>query len=383
MKTFTLLLLACGMGLGAYAQDTYRLNGELSSDSRKSVKQVFITYNDELGNTIKLDSAKVKRGKFSFEGTIPPQVEKVSLTGFPKGSLNFFLDPAELSVANIDAQAPEKARVTGSHNNEMYNRVKDLESQKKQEIAQKLETYKASLPANVKADPALLKSYTDAAAHQLNELAKLDVLAFISDNLYEPIAVWLVDEYCRDYFSPYTMQRDVLTALPPKVKAHPLYQEMLSFALSEDIKSGAEAPVIVGKDPEGKRLSTADLKGKYLLVHFWASDDPASTAEVAQLKEALKAAQQFGRFAVLSYSLDTNHKAWTDAIARLGMTDANWHHASALHGLESKAAQIYKVKKLPYSVLINPTGKVIVLELRGNDIVKKITRIAEGIESYE
>ena len=101
------------------------------------------------------------------------------------------------------------------------------------------------------------------------------------------------------------------------------------------------------------------------------------------MKKALEAAREFGRFAVLSYSLDTDSKAWTDAIARLGMTEADWHNASALMGMNSKAAQIYKVKKLPYTVLINPTGRIIALELQGDALVKKVTRIAAGIESYE
>ena len=384
MKTFTLLLLACGMGLGAYAQNTYTLTGELTADSRKSVKQLFLSYEDEMGRTLKLDSAKVKRGKFTFEGTVPAGVEKVCLTGFPDGGeLPFFLDAAALNVTDIDARAPEKARVTGSHNNEVYNSVKELEARSLTEAAEKVKAYEASLPAEVKADPALTKRYVDAARKQQEELAHLDVLDFIVGNMYEPIAVWLVDEYARDFFSPYTLQRDVLAALPAPVRNHPLYQEMRSFAQGDDMRSGVDAPVVVGLTPEGERLSSADLQGKYLIVNFWSSADDASVAEVAHVKKALEAAREFGRFAVLSYSLDTDSKAWTDAIARLGMTEADWHNASALMGMNSKAAQIYKVKKLPYTVLINPTGRIIALELQGDALVKKVTRIAAGIESYE
>ena len=358
MKTFTLMLLACGMGLGAYAQNTYTLTGELTADSRKSVKQLFLSYEDEMGRTLQLDSAQVKRGKFSFEGTVPAGVEKVCLTGFPDGGeLPFFLDAATLSVTDIDARAPEKARVTGSHNNEVYNSVKELEARSLTEAAEKVKAYEASLPAEVKADPALTKRYVDAARKQQEELARLDVLDFIVGNMYEPIAVWLVDEYARDFFSPYTLQRDVLAALPAPVRNHPLYQEMRSFAQGDDMRSGVDAPIIVGLTPEGKRLSSADLQGKYLIVNFWSSADEASVAEVAYVKKALEAAREFGRFAVLSYSLDTDSKAWTDAIAQLGMTEADWHNASALMGMNSKAAQIYKVKK--------------------------VTRIAAGIESYE
>ena len=383
MKTFSLLLLACSLGLGAYAQNSYRLTGELSAASRKQVKQLYITYTDDLGDTLRLDSAKVKRGKFTFEGTVPAGVEKVWLSGFPAGTLSFFLDPAELTVTDIDAQNPEKARVSGSHNNDVYNHVKDLDAQGKDKKAQALKAYEASLPADVKADANLLKSYLDAEANRLDGLARLDVLDFIADNLYEPIAVWLVNDYCRDFFSARAMQRDILCALPADRQTHPLYQEMLSFTYSEGLKSGADSPVIIGKDPEGKRLSSADLKGKYVILHFWASTDQASTDEVAYLKKALEAARTFGRVTVLSYSLDTDRHAWTEAIARLGMDAPEWHNVSALQGFKSQAAELYGVKKLPYNVLLNPQGKVISLELHGDDLVNKITRIAEGIETYE
>lgn len=383
MKAFTILLFACSLAASTYAQDTYKLTGELTADSRKAVKQLFITYEDELGNTVKLDSAQVKRGKFTFEGTIPAHVEKVSLSGFPREILSFFLDPGELTVTGLDAQAPAKARVTGSHNNDIYNKVKDLEAQSLQAAAEKVKAYEASLPADIKNDPAQLKKYVAAESERQQALARLDVMDFIASNLYEPIAVWLVNDYCRDYFSPYTMQRDILVALPASCQNHPLYQEMVSFALSSDLKSGVDAPVIVGRDLDGKRLSSADLKGKYVLVHFWSSQDPASTAETAKLKEALEAARDFGRFAVLSYSLDTDARAWADAVTRLGMTDPNWHHASALKGMDSKPARLYQFKKLPFSVLLNPQGKIIEMELRGDNIVSKVTRIAEGIETYE
>lgn len=383
MKTFTFFLLACSLGLYAHAQDTFRLTGDISDDSRKDVKQLYLTYDDEFGNTITLDSAKVKRGKFTFEGTVPERVEKVYLSGFPNGTLTFFLDPAELTVTGIDAQNPEKARVTGSHNNEVYNQLKDIDARGRQNAQQKLEAYKTSLPADIKANPVVMQHYVDTERNRQNELARLDVLDFIAANLYEPIAVWMVNDYCRDFFSAYTMERDILCAIPESMKKHPLYEEMLSFSYSEDLKSGFQSPIITGKDVEGKRLSSTDLEGNYVIIHFWASDDPASIDEISSLKAALKAANQFGRVAILSYSLDTDRQAWTEAITRLDMNDPHWHHLSTLQGFKSKAAQLYKVKKLPYTVLINPQGRIISLELHGDDLVNKVTRIAEGIESYE
>ena len=205
MKTFTFFLLACSLGLYAHAQDTFRLTGDISDDSRKDVKQLYLTYDDEFGNTITLDSAKVKRGKFTFEGTVPERVEKVYLSGFPNGTLTFFLDPAELTVTGIDAQNPEKARVTGSHNNEVYNQLKDIDARGRQNAQQKLEAYKTSLPADIKANPVVMQHYVDTERNRQNELARLDVLDFIAANLYEPIAVWMVNDYCRDIFSAYTM----------------------------------------------------------------------------------------------------------------------------------------------------------------------------------
>ncbi len=93
MKTFTLCLLACSLGLSAHAQDSFRLTGELSDDSRRDVKQLYLTYDDEFGNTITLDSAKVKRGKFTFEGAIPEKSGKGLSERIPRRDTDFLSRP--------------------------------------------------------------------------------------------------------------------------------------------------------------------------------------------------------------------------------------------------------------------------------------------------
>lgn len=380
---FILLAIFCSAVFHANAQGKYTFSGTLIGPEAKAFrKPLYLTYTDEWENHIKLDSAKVKNSKFTFKGNIPAEVRKVYLEGLPGGKVPFFLDPAPLTTT-VNMQSPELSLVMGSHSNELYNKVKELLQKTQTEIPNQVETYVSQLPNNIKQDKNQLKIYTDAETARLKMLGKLTILDFISSHFTDPISPWLVEEFAAPFFSDYTMMRAVLKAIPIQYRQTSVYTNMLSNALSSEMKQGTEAPIVTGKDLQGNRISSADMKGKYLLLTFWTSDNQASINEMTLLKQAMQAAAQFGRFNVLCYSLDTDFNTWKNAVERNGLQQNNWFHASTLQGKDSQAAAYYHITNLPHTILISPDGRIISLELKSNDIVKKVTRIAEGIESYE
>lgn len=127
---------------------------------------------------------------------------------------------------------------------------------------------------------------------------------------------------------------------------------------------GQTAPEINLPSPSGKNISLSSLKGKYVLVDFWASWCGPCRAENPNVVEAYKKFKD-KNFTILGVSLDNDKEKWMKAVADDNLT---WNHVSDLQGWESIAARTYNVQSIPTNFLINPEGKIIATNLRGAEL---------------
>jgi peroxiredoxin len=132
-----------------------------------------------------------------------------------------------------------------------------------------------------------------------------------------------------------------------------------------------KAPDFTSADTTGKPVALSSLKGKYVLVDFWASwcrpcrmENPNVVAAYNQFKDK--------NFTILGVSLDTARQSWIDAIHADGL---NWNQVSDLKGWESQAAGMYGVQSIPYNVLLDPDGNIIAEELRGRELQQKLQEV--------
>lgn len=131
---------------------------------------------------------------------------------------------------------------------------------------------------------------------------------------------------------------------------------------------GMMAPDFTMNDTEGKQFSLASLKGKYILIDFWASwcgpcrqENPNVVAAYNKYKNK--------NFTVLGVSLDEDKAAWLAAIKKDNLT---WKHVSELKGWDTKVTSLYNFDAIPFNVLIDPTGKVIANNLRENVLLNTL-----------
>lgn len=139
----------------------------------------------------------------------------------------------------------------------------------------------------------------------------------------------------------------------------------------ENSSVGKKAPGITQFDLEGNPYSLQDLRGKFVLVDFWASWCPPCREENPKLV-AIYQDFKDKNFEILGVSFDRDMKAWKKAIDDDKLT---WKHISDIQHWNNGAAGVYGIKAIPQNVLVNPEGIIVARNLHGDDLRKKLEEI--------
>lgn len=135
---------------------------------------------------------------------------------------------------------------------------------------------------------------------------------------------------------------------------------------------GTKAPELNYPSPTGQNIALSSLKGKVVLIDFWASWCKPCRMENPNVVRLYNEYKEKG-FTIYSVSLDKDKARWENAIKQDGLIWPN--HVSDLKGWQSTAAATYGVNGIPYTVLIDKDGKVIATSLRGMQLEQKLKEI--------
>jgi peroxiredoxin len=139
---------------------------------------------------------------------------------------------------------------------------------------------------------------------------------------------------------------------------------LVRMARLKSVQIGQPAPEFTINSVDGKPIKLSDFKGKYVMLDFWASWCTPCRQENPNVVKAYNAYKN-KNFTILGISLDKDAAAWKNAITADQLT---WAHASDLKDFESPTAMLYSIEAIPSSFIVDPNGKIIAKNLRGEEL---------------
>ncbi|MCC6371650.1 MAG: TlpA family protein disulfide reductase [Bacteroidia bacterium] len=160
-----------------------------------------------------------------------------------------------------------------------------------------------------------------------------------------------------------------LTKKFPNDKNVKMFDDMVKRQLSTSV--GMVAPEIMLPTPDGKDLALSSLRGKVVLIDFWASWCGPCRKEMPNVVKAYAKFKNKG-FEIYGVSLDQEKDRWVEAIAKDGIT---WPQVSDLKQWGSEVVKLYSIQGIPFTVLIDKDGKILAKNLRGEELEAKLAEV--------
>ncbi len=309
-----------------------------------------------------------KDGTFKFSAKLP-QADFYVLR-FDNSHLNLILrDGSDIQVYGDGKNIDEFANIIGSDESMRMNEFLRVDK------AWKAKVDSANLA--IQENPAVKQEVSRKMQAEFQQYQG-KVQAYIAQNANSPALLPVLNAISADQdFASYEKIIDQLmfgfSESPTVQNLYAACQKRKEEMFANDpLAPGKMAPDFTEMSTTGDSLSLSDLRGKVVLLDFWASWCGPCRRENPNVVNVYKKYQEDG-FTVMSVSLDKDEGRWLAAIEQ---DNLNWpNHVSDLKQWQSRVARMYGVSGIPFTVLIDQEGKIIRTKLRGTELEEELKRI--------
>jgi peroxiredoxin len=306
------------------------------------------------------DTAQAVNGQLTLKGSVDAERQKGQLllsSGKEQRSYLFYLEPGAINIKYDPATKQFHVAGTTLNNDlEVYNRL--------------FYHFLDTLHADHKSEP----NYQFSPLVQEKKVAVME--QFVKTHRNSAVSLDELNQFAMRSTNTEKVQQ-LFKQLSPALQQSATGMELQNRIKGMNIpKIGSQAPNFTIPDMEGKNVSLSSFKGKYVLVDFWATWCAPCIAEIPYQVKAYDAYKD-KNFDIISISLDRpDSKAlWIKRVKEYNM---RWTQVSELKWWNGTSALLYHINSVPANFLLDPSGKVIAMNLRGEELQQKLATVIPG-----
>ncbi|MDD7884560.1 TlpA disulfide reductase family protein [Flavivirga sp. 57AJ16] len=363
-----LLWLVCFFSTAMAQKKEFTIKGHLTGANVPL--KVFLYYRD--GNSKFADSTMAKNNTFTFTGTIEHATQasiyahwlypnKAKAPENANEGIELMLDNGDIS---IEGEYLRTAQINGGKTQEEFiayrkktdslgNAVYQIWKEQQDELPEdSIASFKRLIYARGKLIKETVKSFINT--HPKSELS----FSILQSNTLVIEDVEYVES--------------ILNTLRPEFGKFDRFKEIeQKVMLTKRLSIGQKAIDFTQSNDKGDMVSLSDMKGKYVLIDFWASWCGPCRMEYPYLKSAYKKYKN-KNFEIIGISIDDKESLWLNAIKS---NNFEWIQLSDLKGKDNAVAKMYGISAIPQNFLIDPQGKILAKNLRGDELNDKLKGI--------